>query len=301
MKDLSGVPVSVLEKHLNDKITAAVRMATGSCSVNYRLQAKRGFYLIKFIAQARVPRDRRERVWHNIRALSDFDLGPHLALQTTFTHGPWDILVLKWVNGQSVFINQLDNQHLDDLIAAYLDMTDTFQEHKSEMHVAPGDDWLHIYNTLHTDKRYHPILQDMDAKDLIYRDHLTSVIHGDFHYKNLIFQGQDLSGILDFEELKIGYPTEDLIRLILTNKEHHCFIYPGKLRFTLRLLKHLIEKTSYTRHQWMLGLNAFILTKGYKKFRSSKHFSFRHMLCLRLDAHTYRCCRKYIIKYTQPI
>jgi aminoglycoside phosphotransferase (APT) family kinase protein len=38
---------------------------------------------------------------------------------------------------------------------------------------------------------------------------LTSVVHGDYSYHNLLFDGTDLSAVMDWELVHIGHPAED--------------------------------------------------------------------------------------------
>ena len=109
----------------------------------------------------------------------------------------------------------------------------------------------------------------MQSSDLIHQYPLQ-IIHGDFHYKNLIFQNSDLKAILDFEEFRYGYPTEDLIRLIFTNIEQRPF-YMKRKAVLLRLLRHIIENTQYSKHEWLLGLNAYFLAKYEKKMKKYEH------------------------------
>ena len=90
------------------------------------------------------------------------------------------------------------------------------------------------------------------------------VIHGDLNYKNLIFQDGKFKSFLDFQEFSWGCPTEDLIRLILTNAEQHNFF---RKNYTLKILKIMMENTDFSKEEWLYGLNVFILTKYGRKLK----------------------------------
>ena len=94
-------------------------------------------------------------------------------------------------------------------------------------------------------------------KDLSYKPNLK-IIHGDLNYKNLIFRNGKLESFLDFQEFSWGCPTEDLIRLLITNAEQHNFF---RVNYTLRLLKIMLENTNFSKEDWIYGLNVFILIR----------------------------------------
>jgi hypothetical protein len=53
-------------------------------------------------------------------------------------------------------------------------------------------------------------------------------IHGDFHSKNILFDGGAISGIIDFENVRFGYRAEDFCRFIITLVMRLPFFWPKR-------------------------------------------------------------------------
>ena len=80
------------------------------------------------------------------------------------------------------------------------------------------------------------------------------IIHGDFHFKNILFKNNQLQSFLDFENFRYGCPTEDFIRLILTNAEQHNFF---RVKYTLKLLRLMMQETPYSKQDLWTGCVRF--------------------------------------------
>ena len=106
----------------------------------------------------------------------------------------------------------------------------------------------------------------------------------------MIFHQGKLSSFLDFECLTWGCPTEDFMRLLLTNAEQHIFF---RERYTLKLLKTILRQTHFSKQEWFYGMDVFVLQKYRKKL---KHRNFLKTLGLYRCNHLYRKIRAVIEK-----
>ena len=100
-----------------------------------------------------------------------------------------------------------------------------------------------------------------------------SVIHGDFHHNNLLFKNNQLVAILDLEDLGYGYTSEDLLRFILCLIARQPLFFPKK-KYLYTYLDFITKEFSYSKEEWLTGLNSFTLQKYKKVFSKDKKANF---------------------------
>ena len=235
--------------------TKIAKMTTGSSSWNYYIQNKDGEFLIKFLRNGH---PEKEKLQKNLKSLSGIKNCPVFLFETTYQD--CHVFVFKWVEGKSCFLEKLSSESFKELIHSYLEFSDKINKNKPAI-ITPFYGLREAFNEIK--KPIFFIKKELKEieKDLSYHPNLR-VIHGDFHFKNMIFKGEKLQSFLDFEEFRYGCPTEDLIRLIMTNAEQHNF---AREKYTLTLLKQMIEETPYTKEDWLYGLDSFVLWKYRKR------------------------------------
>jgi aminoglycoside phosphotransferase (APT) family kinase protein len=73
---------------------------------------------------------------------------------------------------------------------------------------------LELHRVWLTNSRAHSITMDAVFKWLLDNvlsvSPLVSIVHGDYSYHNLLFQGDSLSAVMDWELVRVGHPAEDL-------------------------------------------------------------------------------------------
>lgn len=261
-----------LQDNLKQKFFKFEKMKTGSASINYKIQGKDAF-LIKVVSKENYANN--QFIVENLKSCGNFNLKPILLKEISYQNN--NILIFKWIDGKSVFIDKLNDEKLKKLEQHYIFFIENIKKNKFILparHLKDSYDNL-LNSSIFGNRFVKKVLCQMQSSDLIHQYPLR-IIHGDFHYKNLIFQNSDLKAILDLEEFRYGYPTEDLIRLIFTNVEQRPF-YMKRKAVLLRLLRHIIENAQYSKHEWLLGLNAYFLAKyekKMKKYERKKIFTF---------------------------
>lgn len=232
------------------------RMLTGSASENYHIKNSDGDFLVKILKN---PLDSKSLL-NNLLATSGEKFCPFLLSVKKLNNK--DFFVFKWIEGKNIFLDKLSDENFKNLILSYKIFLSVINKKvKKEILFKPT--LQEKYNKI---KNLSVLMRhelNEIKKDLNYEPKLQ-VIHGDLNYKNLIFNKGKFQSFLDFQEFSWGIPTEDLIRLILTNAEQHRFF---RKKFTVNLLKMVMENTSYSKEEWFYGLNIFILTKYEKKLR----------------------------------
>lgn len=76
-------------------------------------------------------------------------------------------------------------------------------------------------------------------------------IHGDLHYDNIFFRGDDVIAFFDFEMMRRGLPTEDLVRIFIHRLERTRF---WRARLNARIFaafRELVRVCPYSRAEWI--------------------------------------------------
>ncbi len=234
--------------------TKIAQMHTGSASTNYYIQNEDGEFLIKCIFSTQ----QKERLLTNLKRTEKCNNCPHFLFEKKLGKGY--ALVFKWIEGESYYLEKLPEKEFIHLIQSYLSFLTSINTEKTTQNILPAVQTLQLYEKI---VAVAPHLRTIQKElknikeDLSYHPKMC-VIHGDFHYKNILFKNNHLQSFLDVAELRHGCPTEDLMRLLITNAEQHHLI---RKKYTLKLLEIMIKNTPYSKEDWLYGLDAFVLNK----------------------------------------
>lgn len=111
-------------------------------------------------------------------------------------------------------------------------------------------------------------------------------IHGDLNRHNVLFRSGRIVGFLDYEEFRVGYPTEDLVRFVCTSAESHGLSTLMSRQRLLRNFCRLMKTSSYTEQEWVSAVRGFEKTK-FAKGKSRLSRWWHSGLYRRLE----ECCR----------
>lgn len=231
-------------------------MQTGSASENYHIKNDDGDFLVKILKN---PLDSKSLL-NNLLATSGEKFCPFLLFVKKLNNR--DFFVFKWIEGKNIFLDKLPTKEIENLIKSYKFFLSILNK-KIKAGVLVNPTLGERYRKIKTPSIFMQRELNQIKLCLTFKPKLQ-VIHGDLNYKNLIFKEGKFKSFLDFQEFSYGCPTEDLMRLILTNAEQHKY-FRGK--FTVNLLKIVMENTSYSKDEWFYGLNIFILNKYERKLR----------------------------------
>ena len=233
-----------------------IPMTTSSASTNYYVKNQDGEFLVKF----KTNQKRINFLLENYRETSGHAFCPQLLFEKQIDN--IHVFVTKWIDGQSYFLEKLPLKTLKEITTAYLSFIKLINKNKDKT-IMPAEIPSEFYKKIQSPYRF--MLPELRAvqSDLSYHPTLQ-IIHGDFHLKNIIIKDGNLKSFIDFESFQLGIPTEDLIRLLLTNAEQHRLFRTG---YTVRLLKFLIHELPFSKEDWPYGLDIFVLAKYAKKLK----------------------------------
>ena len=240
-----------------------IPITTGSHSVNCYVKNRDGEFLVK----ERNTSPRIAILSHHLKVLANQPFCPRLLFEKSLDTK--HIFVFRWIEGKSYFLEKLPQKTMAQIIKAYLDFLKVINK-KVTTHLAPPDIPTELIQKIKSPYRF--MIPDLEKikKDLSYRPKLK-IIHGDFHYKNILIKNNKLQSFLDFECFRKGLPTEDLIRFVLTNAEQHQFF---RTKYSVALLKFLISATPFSKKDWLYGLDVFILNKYIRKLKKKNALTY---------------------------
>ena len=96
-------------------------------------------------------------------------------------------------------------------------------------------------------------------------------IHGDLHYRNIFFVGDRVRAFLDFEKLRDGAPTDDLLRIFLHALDRTRFWRVGRLAAIERNFRTLVERSGYPADLWRASIDRAEEHKIARRREKSRH------------------------------
>lgn len=95
----------------------------------------------------------------------------------------------------------------------------------------------------------------------------STLIHGDLHNHNLLFDKGKLVALTDWEALAVGLPTQDLLRYIFcASSRLPAYFSPS--RFERKWLKYMVAHSPYSPHEWRFGLQCFFTRRIAKMLKT---------------------------------
>ncbi|MCQ2913948.1 MAG: phosphotransferase [Alphaproteobacteria bacterium] len=177
------------------------------------------------------------------------------------------ILIFNYISDATLKdMHSLSNEEALDLIKFYIKFSNSltpnefirnpkYNSHKIEM--------MRQANNYFVNK----LMAKMNPEDMEINESLCQIIHGDLNYKNIFFKNEKVYSFLDYEDFRMGYPTEDLIRCFMTCYEKQSLFSFLKRKKILKNLKIVVENSNYSKHQWLYALNSYISRKLRTKLK----------------------------------
>ena len=94
-------------------------------------------------------------------------------------------------------------------------------------------------------------------------------IHGDLHFRNFFFDGDEVSAFFDLETMRVGYPTEDLLRVFVHALERTRFWRRGRIAAVERAFGEVVRRSGYPAKAWIAAVDLHMRRKGERRLRRS--------------------------------
>lgn len=214
----------------------------------------------------------------------------------------YELVCLSWCAGASLFPDELSDEELSAFLADYRAFSESLQTIKDVREPRPIPEWREAF-LVKSRRRWtavlHRLTEEVSVEDCAYRPDLLRVTHGDFHHGNFFFENGRVSGYADLEAIRLGYPTDDIIRYFTCAAEHLHWYAFRRRRGVLRRFASVVRQLPYSRHEWMVAINGRFLGKVFQKTHCVGRIGLLAALNLRYRARFYRALRKIVIESTE--
>lgn len=192
---------------------------------------------------------------------------------------PWDdensILCQEWQKGCHIKPEDMTSKQCASLIAA----TERLQSALKASHVMqPRQDLEGAYTVIDAFARRHPLMRpllrpilDIPTEERTYSPALLAVIHGDQHYENYLFDGDEISAIMDFESVTFGTRAQDLAYIII-RRLYKARLDKAQVRHLQQLFAQMIESPSFSRLECILSVNLWRVVFASRRLAAHPFF-----------------------------
>ena len=226
------------ERSLGAKFATFVRVAAGNSSVNFKACESDGKnHLVRFFREkARPPLEILHLVAGRLVPGASFGGG-------SFPVGNgWHVCAFEWREGENVDPALLTDAQIASLAKAYREFSDTLGK-------AAG---------LPADRDLSCLCAGIAPRP----------IHGDMHFKNVFFEGDEATSFFDLEKIRLGFPTEDLLRYFIHAAERTRFWRFARMAAIKRNFAKLVRVSGCPASAWLAAIDLYVERK--REHRAAK-------------------------------
>lgn len=114
-----------------------------------------------------------------------------------------------------------------------------------------------------------PVLESMADEDLERNPDRIRTIHGDFHFGNTLFADGRLECCLDLEDLRLGYPAEDIACFCRSAIKRTKWFEWRRRKEMFSFFEQAVRHLPYPAHEWRTAINALFLSNVRRKLAES--------------------------------
>lgn len=279
-----------LERSLGFRLRGLTRLG-GAAAVNFK--AVRASDGLPFVVKCSLPDHncRHARLVEHLQSLQGTKAAQRVfARECAPSFAGYDVVCLAWCEGGPMPPDRLTDEQFRAFLDAYQAFSAEMQQVKAFEPPAPVVRWREM--ALRKCRGWRAgalrnLLEKVAAEDVALRPGLTRVIHGDFHHGNLHFADGRLTGILDLEEMRKGYPTDDIVRLITCAAGHLRWYERRRKRRLVHLFGLAVRHMPYARQQWVAAIAGRFLYKVFMKTHARPRIGLAMSLRLAFRARFY--------------
>lgn len=216
--------------------------------------------------------------------------------------GELKVMALRWIGGDRVSPDELDDAGIDSFVSAYTVFLDGLRD---DGFILPLRDAAALKPKLLERLKGMGLsswvreLRLVADGSLLLDPSRIRVIHGDLHYENFRFADGKVSGFLDLEELRFGTPAEDLVRYTLCSAERRKWLTPRARRRLLAAFAAIVERMPLMRSEWLFAIDSYLLRKLDRRTRGGRPSILRRIGMERCFG-MYRDLREVVYAKTRP-
>jgi Ser/Thr protein kinase RdoA (MazF antagonist) len=192
-------------------------------------------------------------------------------------HGPWKfegctVVALEWCAGARVMPDRLTDAEEANLVRAYCELSEAMRGVSAVLpprdNVAVREEALSMLSGRSCRALREFVERDLPAAEMAYDRSRLRPIHGDFHHGNVHFESGRVSGIMDFEDFRYGYPADDWTRYVVCGAEHLRWFDVAGRRRLLALFARLLPLAP--ADEWREAVDGLLIRKIWRRFSRRK-------------------------------
>lgn len=266
---------AVLERRTGRRIESLVRLGGGGRAINFKaVQSEDG---LAFVVKCYPPDQLAayDRLKAGLAVMVDARVPKVLfADGDPLEMAGWRILCLSWCAGSPDPYFRFAEERGRAFLDAYDELSERMQAVAGVGPVWPLRGWRdEIRVKIRGIGRWLllPVLEAMPAGDLERDPERVRTIHGDFHFGNSLFSDGHLECFLDFEDLRRGYPTEDVTCFCLSAAKKTRWYERGRMARIQAFFALAVRKLPYSAREWRTAVNALYLSNLRRKVAVSPY------------------------------
>lgn len=261
-----------VEGKLGERISKFDLITECSRPENFAVRTESGRRMLVKCA-APTPKNMPDDFGHFVRHLEELQGTRAIKISSgPYKFGKYNVLVVDWCEGGNIMPDKLTQAQEKELIKAYSEFSDAIQ--RCTLILPPRDnievknDALRFMTGAACAKLREFVERELPDDMLKYDTGKLKVIHGDLHHGNFHFSGDVISGFMDFEDFRYGYPADDWIRYIVCGAEHlKWFDFSGRRRL-LALFARLLPLAPCD--EWREAIGGLLVRKIFRRFKGRK-------------------------------
>lgn len=255
-----------LAAELDFAILSLERLPGRSASINYKVVRADGEapFVVKMIPLSHTKRGL-ERWRRNLHALAGSLAATEVFPGKDLVYDARRLLFLDYRAGRRLEPDELTDELLGDLLTDYETFArtlsrcpDPYPAFDALSHFTQSFSWHRAWTR--------QLAARLLWRSLAGRTEFTPsaprrIVHGDFHLGNIAFAQGRLAAVYDVEDIRLGYPTEDFVRLFSCADEH---LSPFDIRARRHLRRHFarfVARSPYSREQWLYAVDLYLVLK----------------------------------------
>lgn len=295
-----------LERGLGFRLSSLRQLPVCNQSLNFKAvrASDEHAFLVKLSPTASDPgaRIRQENLSRNLLVLRGTKAVGVLFPEAPAVFSRYRLLCLSWCDGRSLTVDRLSPEQFSRFLDDYLSFSSALQRVRDAL---PQRDLLRWRSEIQKRLRGFlgtRFLRRMEAEvpvaDCTYDQSSVKVIHGDLHARNFHFAEGRVTGFFDLEELRLGYPAEDIVRYVVCSFEH---LGPFALCRRARILRSFadaVRRLPFSEREWLVAVNGLFLYRIIVNVR--RGCGLRTVADLFLRARLYRKLRRIFREISNP-
>lgn len=257
------------------RLVEFVDIDKGGSSRNFRARAAGGTdpFFIKVVPSLALA----QLIAARLDKMKDFNAVKGMFGGRPFAFGELGVVALSLCPGTEVLLSDYTSRRVESVLSFHRALLKVIQ---NDREAESSFDLVKLYTRIRDaatrcgDHWLLPYLESVVSDDLRYNPARCCVTQGDFHPLNFHFTDETVAGIFDVMEFRVGYPTDDFVRLAFCSADRLRWYARWKMGRLRRHFRALVAGAGGSVEDWRVSVNCHILRKLWKYYTKGRAMGF---------------------------